>query len=323
MTKYEILHGDCIEKMKDLIERGIQVDAIITDPPYEIGFMGKNWDSTGIAFDIKTWKLAYQCLKPGGYLLAFSATRTYHRMVVAIEDAGFEIRDQLAWVFASGFPKSQNVQNQIEKKIPNVDGSKFVGWGSALKPAYEPICMARKPLSEQTLVENVLKHGTGAINIDACRIPVENAEGRWPATLIHDGSDEVEEEFAKYGVRQSGTSNGDASVGQSGDITPLRRGKLISRSDTGTASRFFYSAKASKEDRCGSKHPTVKPLALMSWLVNLVTPPGGTVLDIFSGSGTTGHAALKNGFNVILIEREAEYVADIKRRLEIFGLLEF
>ena len=163
--------------MQKLIDDGVQVDSVVTDPPYELGFMGRSWDSTGIAFQKETWELAYKLLKPGGHLLAFSASRNYHRMAVAIEDVGFEIRDQMMWLYGSGFPKSMNVGKAFDKKLGN---SEWEGWGTALKPAHEPIVMARKPLSEKSIVDNVLKHGTGAINIDECR--VEGNDAKYPDT---------------------------------------------------------------------------------------------------------------------------------------------
>ena len=214
-----ILNGDCIEEMQKLIDDGVQVDSVVTDPPYELGFMGRSWDSTGIAFQKETWELAYKLLKPGGHLLAFSASRNYHRMAVAIEDVGFEIRDQMMWLYGSGFPKSMNVGKAFDKKLGNervktgvmkthsnkgmidseertaigagsfgqvvseevtIGNSEWEGWGTALKPAHEPIVMARKPLSEKSIVDNVLKHGTGAINIDECR--VEGNDAKYPDT---------------------------------------------------------------------------------------------------------------------------------------------
>ena len=209
-----LINGDCIKEMQKLIDDGVQVDSVVTDPPYELGFMGKSWDSTGIAFNPKTWELALKLLKPGGYLLGFSASRNYHRMAVAIEDAGFEIRDQMMWLYGSGFPKSLNIGKAIDKKngvqgdvigtrkvtssdIGQKSGwnhlntdrgdyeyreimNEYEGWGTALKPAHEPIVMARKPLSEKSIVDNVLKHGTGAINIDGCRI--EGNDAKYPDT---------------------------------------------------------------------------------------------------------------------------------------------
>jgi DNA modification methylase len=370
-----ILQGDCLQVMADLALIGEQVDAIVTDPPYELGFMGKSWDSTGIANNVEMWKRAYDLLKPGGHLLAFSSTRTYHRMVCAIEDAGFEIRDQIGWMYGTGFPKSLDVSKAIDKaagaerevigKSPHAanrtaaegyDGwtgadarlltapatpaaQQWSGWGTALKPAWEPICVARKPLIG-TVADNVLTHGTGALNIDACRIgtgddrtsggssgisrtfgqackagELRPTGGRWPANVIHDGSDEVLDAFAAFGEKKTGnikpyTSQSNGYEGGWGLDRPS-----VHTGDAGTAARFFYSAKASKADRAGSKHPTVKPISLMRYLCKLVTPPGGTVLDMFAGSGTTLQAAVEEGFSAIGIERELEYYEDCKRRL--------
>jgi len=334
------------------------------------GFMGKQWDGGDIAFRPETWALVYNLLKPGAHLVAFSGTRTYHRMVCAIEDAGFEIRDQLAWVYGSGFPKSHDVSKAIDREagaerevvlrakgaastntqslgafrseydatVPATDAARdWQGWGTALKPAWEPICLARKPLIG-TVAANVLAHGTGAINVDGCRIEsgadyhelqvtqggnhrhdvglkektrhaaFAPASGRWPANLIHDGSDEV-----LAGFPESVSTGGDGyknSMWAGGKETGGH-----GLGDSGSAARFFYCAKAGADDRFESKHPTVKPVALMRWLCRLVTPPGGTVLDPFAGTGTTGIAALREGFTPILIEREAEYHADIQRRI--------
>ena len=287
-----LLHGDCLEVLRTLPD--CSVDAVVTDPPYGLSFMGKRWDYDVPSVEI--WAECLRVLKPGGHLLAFAGTRTQHRMAVRIEDAGFEIRDMIAWVYGSGFPKSHNLKDDWQ------------GWGTALKPALEPITVARKPLVG-TVAENVLMHGTGAFNIDGCRVrdgsetggekPVYAANhrnavygsgmgggawaqtnGRWPANLIHDGSDEVVEL-------------------------------------TGDAARFFYCAKASKADRGNdNKHPTVKPTELMRYLCRLVTPPGGIVLDPFMGSGSTGKAAALEGFDFIGIEREAEYLAIAEARIE-------
>jgi site-specific DNA-methyltransferase (adenine-specific) len=352
-------HADCREAIKALADAS--VDACVTDPPYGLGFMGRDWDTfkathkTASNNKADGWKwggapgavskrfyeggAAYQswclewasevlrALKPGAHLIAFSGTRTYHRMACAIEDAGFEIRDQIGWLYGSGFPKSHNAGN---------------GWGTALKPAWEPICLARKPLTG-TVAANVQEHGTGALNIDGCRVAgqVHSAsgalqgyggsssglyergngrgelrEGRWPANVIHDGTDEVLKAFEAYGESKSTDQPRNNSTGDT-EQWRMRRQDFTTHgfSDTGTAARFFYSAKADAEDRLGSKHPTVKPVDLMAYLCRLVTPPGGLVLDPFAGSGTTGMACLREGFRCILIEREAEYVADIHRRL--------
>jgi site-specific DNA-methyltransferase (adenine-specific) len=312
------------------------IDSVVTDPPYGLSFMDKKWDYDVPSVEI--WQQVLRVMKPGGHLLSFSGTRTYHRMVVAIEDAGFEIRDQIGWLYGSGFPKSHNL-----------DGN-WDGWGTALKPAWEPIVMARKPFTG-TVAANVLKHGTGGLNIAACRVagdestkrsaniigvqqcgganhrPQHDSDpqprvngsdlGRWPANVIPDGSDEVMEAFAAHGEK---TSGGDRRSPKTAGIYGAFAGMEAPRefaANKGTASRFFYCAKASKTDRCGSKHPTVKPVALMRYLCRLVTPPGGTVLDPFAGSGTTGQAAVEEGFDVVLIEREAEYCADIRHRLAL------
>ncbi len=242
----KLIHSDCVAAMKDMPD--CSVDSIVTDPPYELGFMGKKWDSTGIAYSVEMWEQCLRVLKPGGHLLAFSGSRTYHRMTVAIEDAGFDIRDQIMWVYGSGFPKSHNLDGDWD------------GWGTALKPAHEPICVARKPLVG-TVAANVLTHGTGALNIDGCRVGSDGGVefvaglGRWPANLIHDGSEEVLNEFpntapakaANRGLQHSGRHGGLADIG--GNIkegTDTIRGHNDSG---GSAARFFYCAKASKRDR--------------------------------------------------------------------------
>jgi site-specific DNA-methyltransferase (adenine-specific) len=364
---YQLHLGDCLEVLATLPDNS--VDSIVTDPPYGLSFMGKKWD-----YDVPSvaiWEQCIRVLKPGGHLLAFAGTRTQHRMACRIEDAGFEIRDMIAWVYGSGFPKSLDVSKAIDKAAGverEVVGSRkltgtarikgkaaygatsgrseeayqdggeindtlaitapateaarqWSGWGTALKPALEPITMARKPLSG-TVAETVLQHGTGAINVDGCRVGTDGGTtrseqppytesgwrtghaveplnaGRWPANIIHDGSNEA--------------------------ALALKSG-----------ARFFYTAKAGKDDRndgCDAfdqrpaggmqgrndgslgtitlsknHHPTVKPTTLMAYLCRLVTPPGGTVLDPFMGSGSTGKAATVNGFRFIGIERDPEY----------------
>jgi DNA modification methylase len=327
----ELLHGDCLERLQELPD--CSVDACVTDPPYGLSFMGKKWDYDVPGEDI--WRECLRVLKPGGHLLAFAGTRTQHRMAVRIEDAGFEIRDMIAWVYGSGFPKSHNLKGEWD------------GWGTALKPALEPITVARKPF-KGTVANNVLTHGTSAINIDGCRISTDEklgrnvtaqiektsyslhdkpgvfdnsdkAGGRWPANLIHDGSDEVTELFPE------GRSSGHISRSESkGGIRGFSSGKgyaepgVNTYSDTGSAARFFYCAKASKADReDGNGHPTVKPIDLMRYLCRLVTSPGGIVLDPFMGSGSTGKAAVLEGFRFIGIEREAEYIEIARGRIQV------
>jgi len=333
-------HGDCLEVIPRLVAEGVLVDAIVTDPPYHLiqasrggstrqndptkpfgraeargGFMGQRWDGGAIAFQSETWAAISTALKPGGYLLAFGGSRTHHRIWSAIEDAGFVIQDTIMWLYGSGFPKGL----------------------AQLKPSFEPICVAYKP------------GGKRELQIDECRIPGEpvhtrtsntafglinddgwqpqptefhsNPNGRWPANLAHDGSGEVMEAFAAFGERKSSGGKGEAS---SRSKNRNVYGKFAAKSawsnagglgDGGSVARYFYCAKAGKADRADSKHPTVKPIALMRWLVRLVTPPGGLALDPFAGSGSTGAAAIAEGRRVILVEREAEYISDIKRRL--------
>lgn len=423
-----VLHGgDSRDVLKGLAD--CSIDSVVTDPPYALvsivkrfggenaapandndvyarasaGFMGKQWDTGETAFATTFWAEIMRVLKPGGHVVAFSGTRTYHRLAVAIEDAGFEIRDQLAWVYGSGFPKSHDVSKAIDKAAgaerkrkpvehranpssaihasgfgapdwsPQVNepvtaaAAAWQGWGTALKPAWEPIVMARKPMAVPrevpeeyaydadqperavvmrgaTVAENVLEHGTGALNIDGCRVGDEErvnppgstnervamgggwradaqpttATGRWPANIIHDGSDEVVAAFPSSngaGEARSATPTPGSVWGIGAERSSVPGGATYA--DSGSAARFFYSAKADKQDRIGSKHPTVKPVDLMQWLCRLVTPPGGTVLDPFAGSGSTGEAAWREGFQCVLIEREPEYQADIAERLRL------
>lgn len=424
--------GDCLDVLPTLPENSI--DSCVTDPPYHLtsivkrfgadnaapakdyseerdnatgayarasaGFMGKKWDGGDIAFRVATWRAIYRVLKPGGHLIAFGGTRTYHRMACAIEDAGFEIRDQLAWIYGSGFPKSHDVSKGIDRaagakgefgaKKPNIhsrgdhvlhegwrrpwmedpeavnnSGREYIpateaaarwsGWGTALKPAQEPIVLARKPLSEPTVAANVLRWGTGALNVDGCRVAIDNAEreivdnrsgansqpddgtiygrglgnrlqgttykshstGRWPANLIHDGSEEVVKAFPET---KSGKLEPHHKRGEQVNVYGVSNGAKPSREfggDEGSAARFFYTSKADADDRLGSKHPTVKPVDLMQWLVRLVTKKGGATLDPFAGTGTTGEAAWREGCKAFLIEREEEYQADIRRRMKL------
>jgi site-specific DNA-methyltransferase (adenine-specific) len=411
MSRYKLINADCLEAMTRA--KPESVDAIVTDPPYGLAFMGKQWDHgvPGTPF----WEAALRVAKPGAHLLAFGGTRTYHRLACAIEDAGWEIRDCVMWVYGSGFPKSLDVSKAIDKaagaerevgplkrggdrllrlengkrdgggtwgdesgrnaytSIPSTEAAKqWEGWGTALKPAFEPIILARKPLIG-TVAANVLEHGTGGLNIDGCRVGDEDmtaqfdrewnqdgtfgngkrasqgklcAPGRFPANFIHDGSEEVLALFPD--------SNG------SGAARTLNRGQrddgwgmadepgLLRDAGSGSAARFFYCAKASKKDRdegCGAlevkpagslnmrtdshaikngqetnprhnPHPTVKPTDLMRYLCRLITPPGGVILDPFMGSGSTGKAAILEGFRFIGIEKEAEYLEIAKARIE-------
>ncbi len=387
--------GDCIEVMARMPEAS--VDAIVTDPPYGLEFMGKDWDGFGTPLGFQTWteawaREAFRVLKPGGHLLAFAGTRTYHRMASGVEDAGFEIRDCIAWMYGSGFPKSLDVSKAIDKAagaereiVGNErnygaskadDGKKaygdyagewnvttpaspaaqkWNGWGTALKPAFEPVVVARKPLIG-TVAQNVLEHGTGALNIDACRIPSDdgfekawdkpvstnigagkyvNTEkshtidlsgnrpvgGRWPANIALDAT------AAAMLDQQSGTTTSGAAgrKGSSGFADGYDGEYDVPYGDTGGASRFFYTAKASRQDRnaggADNTHPTVKPTELMRWLIRLVTPPGGIILDPFGGSGSTGLAARAENVRCILIEREPEYLNIIRQRLSQLSLL--
>ncbi len=301
----KVYRGDCREVLRGLADNS--VDSIVTDPPYELGFMGKKWDSSGIAYDVDVWQQCLRVLKPGGHILAFGGSRTFHRLAVAIEDAGYEIRDTIAWISSKTFPKSLNVAKAIAKQ--GKDGSKAEGWGTGLKQVVEPVVLARKPL-EGTVADNFLRWGVGGLNIDASRIgheevtintfdngakPFGNAvgeaytsrvsTGRWPANVL------LDEEAAQTVDKQSG------------------------------ASRFFYVATASKKDRneglnTRNTHPTVKPVALMQYLIRLITPPGGLVLDPFTGSGSTGKAALLYGYGFIGAELTDEYLPIIEGRLK-------
>lgn len=356
---YKLYHGDCLDLLPTLETQS--VDAIICDPPYGLSFMGKRWDYN--VPSVAMWEECLRVLKPGGHLLSFGGSRTYHRMVVNVEDAGFEIRDCLQWIFGSGFPKSHDVSKAIDKmagaeredyvKPQNITeaAKQWDGWGTALKPAHEPIVLARKPITG-TIAANVLEWGTGGINIDDCRVPITdgakmarnnrpgdngwknssggqnsaalNGEpaGRWPANVIHDGSEDVVGLFPV-------TDGGKFTIGGTprkvdGFIcigSPNRTNAIMNYGDTGSAARFFYSAKASKSERtCGGKvgnnHPTVKPLALMQYLCRLITPPGGVVLDPFMGSGSTGIAAIECGYKFIGVEMDDHYFDVANERIE-------
>jgi site-specific DNA-methyltransferase (adenine-specific) len=402
---YTLILGDNLQSMKTMEDNSI--DSVVTDPPYGLtsivkrfgkanskdaqfgtdgvfkrsskGFMGKEWDSD--VPSVEFWREVYRILKPGGHILSFGGTRTYHRLVTAIEDSGFEIRDQLQWIYGQGFPKSHN----IGKKLKD-----WEGWGTALKPANEPICLARKPISEKTIAENVLKWGTGGLNIDGCRIETDdfigrkgnpndlgvgilaqfdgrkslpkrrainsegNKLGRFPSNVIFD------QDASELLNEQSGITSSKADLNYQWNNTNTKsntfgnRGNYIPRNDTGGASRFFYCPKVSKKERdmgledfdeklsiqkghgldricgnCGAKmlnpqdcickepnwilppkknsHPTVKPINLMTYLVKLITPIGGTVLDPFMGSGSGGIGTLLEGFNFIGMEQDSEY----------------
>ena len=382
-----IINGDCLEEMQKLIDDGVQVDSIVTDPPYHLtsiverfgkegsapaqegtdgafaraskGFMGKEWDGGDIAFRKETWELAMKLLKPGGHLLAFSASRNYHRMAVAIEDAGFEIRDQLMWIYGSGFPKSHNIGKGVDKKLGNkrevvktiergdvqtaIDkgvgytadpanknnkavfgygtetvtkgNSEWEGWGTALKPAHEPIVMARKFI-EGTIVDNVLKYGTGGINIDGCRVglsegddPRLGGKGTWK-------TDKMAKDVYVGGY--AGVETGSSELGR----FPANVMHDGLKEDW---ARYFYCPKVSKCERGeDNTHPTVKPQELMKYLCRLVTPKNGTVLDPFMGSGSTGMAAKDEGFEFIGIEREKEYFEIAEKRISSYApLMEF
>ena len=408
-----IINEDSFIHLKTLDENTF--DSCVTDPPYELGFMGKSWDGTGIAFNVDFWKEVLRTLKPGGHLIAFSASRNYHRMAVAIEDAGFEIRDQIMWLYGSGFPKSLNIGKAVDKLQGNKNPSTYKpndknavygknygggvtdrtpadnewdGWGTALKPAHEPIVLARKPLSEKSIVDNVLKYGTGGINIDECRIEgeakhpdtnpdfrdqgkksketigvdklsfgqVQNAKrkktqrqprnkdgvwteensgmkaegtefadadprGRFPANVMHDGSEVVEQQFPEVAKSNPTPRNRNKENHENNIFTNPETDNQIEYDDEGRASRFFYVPKAHKKERDGSIHPTIKPVELMKYLVRLITPKDGTVLDPFAGTGTTGEAAIQESVSCYLIEKEKEYIKDIEKRLNKYNQL--
>jgi DNA modification methylase len=383
----QLFNGDCREVLAALPDHS--VDAVVSDPPYGLSFMGKRWDYD--VPSVEVWQQCLRVLKPGGHLLAFAGTRTQHRMACRIEDAGFEIRDMIAWVYGSGFPKSLDVSKAIDKAAgaerevvgtrpltgkarilsgadynggysdeyrgsdkdykeaysitaPATEAAKqWQGWGTALKPSLEPITLARKPL-EGTVAANVLQHGTGAINVDGCRLEGQHtytprltsnanmnddgwqrigqsadsvtASGRWPANFIHDGSKEVTGLFPTTAPARSGNRgkgiDGPTFRHASGEEIGVRGHNDLG----GSAARFFYCAKTSQSERGkGNNHPTVKPIDLMRYLCRMVTPPGGVVLDPFAGSGSTLLAARREGFRAIGIELSEEYCGIIRSRL--------
>ena len=451
MSRVTLHHGDNRESLRRLIDQGVRVHSVVCDPPYGLtsiqkrfgkdgaapakfgtdgafarasaGFMGLKWDGTGIERDPEFWRLVWEILLPGGYVVAFSGSRTGHWQACAMEMAGFIMHPFLGWLTGQGFPKAHNAAMAIDKQLGAEGGrgapktaahagwikrgamrgaegyegwrrewmddpekvavnarrylpgspeaARWDGWAygaQTLKPALEPIYVAQKPFAEKNGALNLLRHGVGAVNIDGCRVaapgetitthsrgsstaspsrPTERSveesgrstrqdlvdanprDGRHPANLLHDGSDEVLALFpqttsGKPGIMRKGTNDGACYGAESrAPGTPM-----TGFGDSGSAARFFncfppdadpirYQSKATKADRAGSKHPTVKPIALMQWLCRLVTPPGGTVLDPFAGSGTTGQAALNEGFDCILMEAEDQFAADIRRR---FGL---
>ena len=398
--KYTLYQGSMLDMLDNIRENSI--DSIVTDPPYELNFMGKGWDNAGISFQKDTWEKCFTVLKPGGYLLAFGGSRTFHRIAVAIEDAGFEIRDTIMWIYSSGFPKSMNIGLAIDKKN-GVQGEKYIdedflkrnphkilnasiyndglkdgeeaavrykstnewqGWGTQLKPSFEPIIVARKPL-EGTCVNNVMKYGVGGINIDECRVEAKDQEelqknctnikadtgiekyvstGRFPANTILT-YDETDFEEVCSGFPNSGSGNGGIPYNYAGkeynnkDTSMFNGDKPQAPSnynDSGSAARYFYCAKASRKDRdeglndTDSKedksrkniHPCVKPTELMQYLIRLVTPSNGTILDPFNGSGSTGKAAMyenkerNKNYKYIGIELSKEYLDISKARID-------
>lgn len=330
-----IEHDDMLQAIPRLVAEGIVCDAVVTDPPYHLvaiserskykikygrdgamgrllgGFMNQTWDGGDIAFRPETWVTVASIMRPGAFLVAFGGTRTHHRVWCAIEDAGFVIQDTIMWLFGSGFPKRRDM----------------------LKPAFEPICLAYKPGGKRTMQVDECRIGDTVETWPVSRSPGhfqhydrgiatmptgEAPLGRWPANICHDGSDEVLAVFPESAGQQYAVQGHEKrQQGQvfAGFADPI---EFQPRGDSGSAARFFFSAKAGAEDRWGSRHPTVKPVELMKWLVALVTPPDGLVLDPFAGSGTTGLAAFAAGRSAILIEREASYIADIRERMSYY-----
>ena len=369
-TTVTVLHGDCIGLMAEM--QDCSVDAIVTDPPYELRTIGKQWDDgSGIAYSIPMWTEALRVLKPGGHLLAFGGTRTYHRMACAIEDAGFEIRDSLHWIYGSGFPKSLNISKAIDKaagaerkpvreydvpkghafsgpvygngndttrayvtEAATPEAAQWEGWGTALKPAHEPIVLARK-LLEGTVAATVLKHGTGGLNIDGCRVdgPArdENDTGRWPQNIIIDtaAAQEMDRQRDKSArlfkqVEWHDDIDGWPFIYQAKPTTKERNAGLeglperrkVTYQGAAREGKLDPLSEQFRTDPMANHHPTVKPIALMRHLVRLVTPPGGIVLDPFAGSGTTLAAAVLEGFNAVGCELTDDFLPIIRGRVE-------
>lgn len=392
-----ITNGNSLEVLTRFADNSF--DSCVCDPPYELGFMGKSWDSTGIAYNVQLWREVLRVLKPGGHLLAFGGSRTFHRLACAIEDAGFEIRDQLLWIYGSGFPKSLDISKAIDKQAgaerdvighsvyegrrPNNFGGnknggntygdynaqpqmpitapatpaaiKWQGWGTALKPAHEPICMARKPF-KGTVADNVLQHGTGGLNVDAGRIGSEGGTRAINSEIKENGN------VKRWDMSQQGKRNSIESIPSGRFPSNLLLSETAAQDlDESTGqnfSRFFYVAKASKREReaglegfepvsgrelsggGGVKHPkadayqarkegmrknihaTVKPIKLMEYLVKLVTPPDGIILDPFAGSGSTGCACARLGFEFQGIELSPEYAKIAEARIQWFSMNE-
>jgi DNA modification methylase len=372
-------HGDCLDVLPTLPDNS--VDAVVTDPPYNLSFMSKSWDAHGNKFQAWCRLWAAECLrilKPGGHLLAFGGTRTSHRLACAIEDAGFEIRDSIAWLYGSGFPKSLDVSKAIDKAAgaerevtgdkldrpgyhlvagtragealgsginghtveqriaaaqitapATPEAARWQGWGTALKPAHEPVIVARKPL-QGTVSANVQRWGTGALNIDATRIGMSETDrdkinhmGGFGAVGWTTENGTAYEGRVDGSLRSLGATAHAAGRWPANVVLDESQAEVLDQmsanlGDERGASRFMYTAKASTDERIrhnGISHATVKPLSLMRWLVKLVTPPGGVVLEPFAGSGTTVEACILEGFKCVAIEREAEYLPLITQRI--------
>jgi site-specific DNA-methyltransferase (adenine-specific) len=337
VSDFEILVGDCRQALKLLGDAAI--DCVVCDPPYELGFMGKAWDASGVAYDPAVWREVLRVLKPGGHVVAFGGTRTYHRMASAIEDAGFEVRDMLEWLYGSGFPKSLDVSKAIDATLGlpvTPEAAKWKGWGTALKPAHEPVVLARKPLGN-TVARTVLEHGTGALNIGATRVGTEerhnppavtkwtdqgyqgraaegkNVSGRWPSNIAVDEAvaADLGSVAPYFYCAKPSTAERDAGL----EGFAVRTGGDLTAREDGTAGLRSPRAGAGRGGGRRNHHPTVKPIALMRWLCRLVCPPGGVVLDPFTGSGTTGCAAVLEGFDFLGVEMDPEYVKLAEARI--------